>query len=71
MYIYPGHTGPVTCMLVAPRSLTLITGSFDATIRLWNIMTGETTMVFRRVQIILLFSVVSIIKTTGVGRKRY
>jgi F-box/WD-40 domain protein MET30 len=36
-----GHTDGITCLQLAEMSRILITGSYDATVKVWNIDTGE------------------------------
>ena len=39
--IFKGHNGAVTCMATDTEGKTLYTGSADATIKSWNIATGQ------------------------------
>lgn len=34
--LIPGHNGPVTCIIVPPKSPYLITGSEDTTVIVWD-----------------------------------
>jgi WD40 repeat protein len=41
-----GHLGDVDCLAWHPNGLTLLTGSIDSTLRLWDAGTGECVRVF-------------------------
>lgn len=45
MKVFRGHTNGVTCLQVDDNMMA--TGSYDATIRIWNLETGEQTRVLR------------------------
>ena len=45
-----GHTGAVLCLVLDTPSHTAFTGSTDATIRAWDILSGEQLRVFREHQ---------------------
>jgi WD40 repeat protein len=36
-----GHSGPVSSLAISPDGKTLVSGSWDKTIKLWNLATGE------------------------------
>lgn len=40
-YSLLGHVAPVTCCDVSPSSADLVSGSKDATLRLWDLKTGR------------------------------
>ncbi|WP_051056121.1 serine/threonine-protein kinase [Cylindrospermum stagnale] len=42
----PGHAQAVTCIAISPNGQTLVSGSNDATIRLWDISSGEQIRTF-------------------------
>ncbi len=37
-----GHSDPVTCLSCSPNGYHIVTGSYDKTIRIWDIETGTT-----------------------------
>lgn len=37
----PGHSQAVSCVAISPDSQTLVSGSNDATTKVWNLITGE------------------------------
>jgi len=43
-----GHSKPVLCVAFSPDGKTLATGSWDATIKLWDVPTGKNTATFTR-----------------------
>jgi ribosome assembly protein SQT1 len=47
MNVFAGHEDSVTCGSFTGSGKMIITGSADATARLWNPKTGECTHVFR------------------------
>ncbi|KAI8902013.1 hypothetical protein BC833DRAFT_575422 [Globomyces pollinis-pini] len=44
--LFEGHTAKITCVEAWDTRSTLITGSMDKTVRLWDIYTGEPLFVF-------------------------
>ena len=36
-----GHTGPIRCLTLSGDGRTLITGSFDRTVRIWDVGLGQ------------------------------
>lgn len=43
MRILEGHNGPVMCLAYSPDGLTLASGSWDRTVRLWDLVSGKQT----------------------------
>lgn len=43
---YRGHTEPVYAVALTPDGTKLVTGSFDTTVRLWDVATGKEEKVF-------------------------
>ena len=41
---FVGHTGDVWAIAVAPDNRTLVSGSADQTVRLWDIATGQNLL---------------------------
>jgi ribosome assembly protein 4 len=40
-----GHTGPILCAAFSPNSTLLATGSGDATVRIWDVLSGMPSLV--------------------------
>lgn len=38
---FDGHTEPVTCLAISPDGRTLVSGSLDRTVRVWDIASGQ------------------------------
>ncbi|MBD2088753.1 serine/threonine protein kinase [Microcoleus sp. FACHB-1515] len=58
-----GHTGFINCLAISPDGQSLMTGSADFTIRLWNLATGQTIRTLQGHQ-----TFVNAIETTPNGR---
>ena len=41
-----GHTRPVTCLAIAPDGYTLLSGSEDGTVRMWDVRNGQSLRSF-------------------------
>src|SRR5262249_29906114 len=41
---FEGHNGPITCLAFLPDGKSIVTGSSDKTIRVWNVQTGEEVL---------------------------
>jgi len=46
LFALKGHTGGITCVAFSPDGKTIITGSYDGTVRLWDAETGGETAIF-------------------------
>lgn len=44
---FAGHEGDVYCVAISPDNTKLATGSFDKTVRLWDLATGKAIAVYR------------------------
>jgi WD40 repeat protein len=44
---WQGHTAPVNCLALSPDGRTVVSGSYDNTVRLWDVVTGMEIKQFR------------------------
>ena len=47
MNTFRGHSGSVPCCSISSDDSFIVSGSYDKTLKLWNIETGEEIQTFR------------------------